>query len=168
MKKIALCLGLATAHAAIPVAHAQSSVDVYGLMDAALVQERGISKLTSGVSAGSRLGLRGTEDIGNGLQAVFTLEAGLLTDTGGSDQAGQLFGRQAFVGIKSPLGMLTVGRQYNLQSQALTDVADPFEGGMAGASTNIAGYSATRIDNTVRYTSPEWRGLTAIAMLGAG
>src|SRR5450830_1821378 len=89
MKKIALCLGLATTYTAIPVAHAQSSVDVYGLMDAALVQESGgigkISKLTSGVSAGSRLGLRGTEDIGNGLLAVFTLEAGLLTDTGRSE-----------------------------------------------------------------------------------
>jgi len=172
MKKIALSLSVALATAHAQVVHAASSVDVYGLMDAALVQENGgigkISKLTSGVSAGSRLGFRGTEDIGNGLQAVFTLEAGLLTDTGGSDQAGQLFGRQAFVGLKSPLGMLTVGRQYNLQSQALTDVADPFEGGMAGASTNIAGYSATRIDNTVRYTSPEWRGLTAIAMFGAG
>src|SRR5450830_2182411 len=89
MKKIALplCFGLAAAHA--NVVHAASSVDVYGLLDAALVQENGgigkISKLTSGVSAGSRLGLRGTEDIGNGLQAVFTLEAGLLTDTGRSE-----------------------------------------------------------------------------------
>ncbi|MEG0879740.1 MAG: porin [Janthinobacterium sp.] len=173
MKKIAIVAGLATTLGALPAAHAQSSVEpssvtLYGLMDAGLVQEGGVSKLTSGVSAGSRLGLRGTESLGNGLHAVFTLEAGVLSDTGRSDQAGQLFGRQAFVGIDSPLGMLTVGRQYNLQSQALTDVADPFEGGLAGAATNLAGYSATRIDNTVRYTSPELRGVTATVMYGAG
>ena len=169
MKTTTVCLGLASAMILPTVpAHAQSSVDVYGLMDAALVQERSISKVSSGVSAGSRLGFRGAEALGNGWQAVFTLEAGLLTDTGRSDQAGQLFGRQAFVGLNSPLGMLTIGRQYNLQSQALTDVADPFEGGMAGASTNVAGYSATRIDNTVRYTSPTLRGVTATVMFGAG
>ena len=169
MKTTTVCLGLASSMMLPAVsAHAQSSVDVYGLMDAALVQERSISKVSSGVSAGSRLGFRGAEALGNGWQAVFTLEAGLLTDTGRSDQAGQLFGRQAFVGLNSPLGMLTIGRQYNLQSQALTDVADPFEGGMAGASTNVAGYSATRIDNTVRYTSPTMRGVTATVMFGAG
>ena len=178
MKTICLALATLSTLGALPAVHAQSSGDpssvtpssvtLYGLMDAALVQERGLSKLTSGVSAGSRLGLRGTEALGDGWQAVFTLEAGLLSDTGRSDQAGQLFGRQAFVGLNSPVGMLTVGRQYNLQSQALTDVADPFEGGMAGASTNVAGYSATRIDNTVRYTSPEMRGVTATVMYGFG
>ncbi|MEX0144539.1 porin [Massilia sp. LMS1-1-1.1] len=176
MKKISITVGFVSTIAtlgALPAAHAQSSVDpssvtMYGLMDAGLVQEGGVSKLTSGISAGSRLGLRGTESLGNGLQAVFTLEAGVQSDTGRSDQAGQLFGRQAFVGIDSPLGMLTVGRQYNLQSQALTDVADPFEGGFAGAATNLAGYSATRIDNTVRYTSPEMRGVTATVLYGFG
>ena len=165
MKKI--CLVLATM-GVLPATFAQSSVQVYGLMDAAMVQEGSLSKLTSGVSAGSRLGFRGTEALGQGVEAVFTLEAGLLTDTGRSDQAGQLFGRQAFVGLNGPLGMLTVGRQYNLQSQALTDVSDPFEGGMAGASTNVAGYSATRIDNTVRYSTPEFRGLSGTVQYGFG
>ena len=63
MKKIAIFAGLATTLGALPAAHAQSSVDLYGLMDAGLVQEGGISKLTSGVSAGSRLGLRGSDSI---------------------------------------------------------------------------------------------------------
>ena len=60
MKKIAIFAGLATTLGVLPAAHAQSSVNLYGLMDAGLVQEGGVSKLTSGISAGSRLGLRGT------------------------------------------------------------------------------------------------------------
>jgi len=79
MKKISITMALATL-GALPAAHAQSSVDpssvtpssvtLYGLMDAGLVQEGGVSKLTSGISAGSRLGLRGTESLGNRLQAI--------------------------------------------------------------------------------------------------
>ena len=88
MKKIAIFAGLATTLGVLPAAHAQSSVNLYGLMDAGLVQEGGVSKITSGISAGSRLGLRGTEALGNGWQAVFTLEAGVQGDTGRSDQAG--------------------------------------------------------------------------------
>lgn len=144
-------------------AQAPSAVEVYGVLDAGVVAERGCqgdctrTRLDSGVSTGSRLGVRGREDLGNGTAAVYTLEAGLLGDTGRSDQNGRLFGRQAFVGLDSPLGLVTLGRQYNLVYEALTDVADPFHGGMAGSAANLVGYTTKRYDNTIKYQSPRSR-----------
>jgi predicted porin len=141
-------------------AQAPSSVQVYGLLDAGVVSERGCNgdctrtKVDSGIASPSRLGVRGREDLGGGTAAVYTLEAGVLNDTGASDQNGKLFGRQAYVGLDGPLGMVTLGRQYNLVYEALTDVADPFHGGMAGSAANLVGYTTQRYDNTIRYATP--------------
>jgi predicted porin len=63
-------------------------------------------------ASASRIGFRGTEDLGNGLSAVFTLETGTKIDTGEVDAAGTIFNRQAFVGLKSRAGMMALGRQY--------------------------------------------------------
>ena len=145
-------------------AQTPSSVQVYGLLDAGVVAERGCTgdcantRVDSGVASGSRLGLRGREDIGGGTAAVFTVEAGILNDTGASDQNGKLFGRQAFVGLDSPLGLVTLGRQYNLVYDTLTDVADPFHGGMAGSAANLVGYTTKRYDNTIKYVTPRSKG----------
>lgn len=89
-------LGLAAGSAS-----AQSNVTVYGLLDTAVVLARGgpsgaFNKLESGVSNGSRLGLRGVEDLGGGISAIFTLESGILADSGASDQNGALLLRGAF------------------------------------------------------------------------
>jgi predicted porin len=69
--------------------------------------------------------VRGREALGGGTAAVYTVEAGILNDTGVSDQNGRLFGRQAFVGLEGPLGRVTLGRQYNLVYETLADVGDP-------------------------------------------
>ncbi|MFS2007567.1 porin [Duganella sp. CT11-25] len=144
-------------------AQAPSAVEVYGLLDAGVVAERGCSgdcartKVDSGIASGSRLGVRGREDLGGGTSAVYTLEAGILNDTGASDQNGKLFGRQAYVGLDGPLGLVTLGRQYNLVYETLTDVADPFHGGMAGSAANLVGYTNKRYDNTIKYQSPRAR-----------
>jgi predicted porin len=141
-------------------AQAPSSAQVYGLLDAGVVSERGCSgdctrtRIDSGIASPSRLGVRGREDLGGGTAAVYTLEVGVLNDTGASDQNGKLFGRQAYVGLDGPLGMVTLGRQYNLVYEALTDVADPFHGGMAGSAANLVGYTTRRYDNTIRYATP--------------
>src|SRR5689334_20048317 len=109
---------------------AQNNVQIYGLLDAAIVHESGgakgsATKLESGVSNGSRIGFRGNEDLGDGLSALFVLEAGILIDTGASDQNGLLFGRQAYAGVrKKDVGTLAVGRQYTPIYQALTMI-DP-------------------------------------------
>jgi predicted porin len=140
-------------------AQTPAAVEVYGLLDAGVVAERGCSgdcaktRLDSGVASGSRLGLRGREDLGGGTSAVYTLEAGILNDTGASDQNGKLFGRQAYIGLDGPLGLVTLGRQYNLVYETLTDVADPFHGGMAGSAANLVGYTNQRYDNTIKYKS---------------
>jgi predicted porin len=142
---------------------ALAQTEVYGVVDAGVVADGGCrsdcahTKVDSGVSSGSRLGVRGREELGSGTAAVYTVEAGFLNDTGVSDQNGRLFGRQAFVGLDGPLGLVTLGRQYNLVYTTLTDVADPFHGGMAGSAANLVGYTTKRYDNTIKYTSPRSR-----------
>jgi predicted porin len=171
MKKSTLALAVLSAFAAS--AQAQTSVTMYGVLDAGIAVERScdgcnVAKLSSGIASGSRLGFRGTEALGNGLSANFVLEAGILADTGRSDQGGTMFGRQAFVGLNGNLGAVTLGRQYNLQYLALVDVADPFKGGMAGSATNLVGYSARRMDNAIQYASPDMNGFTMSAAYGFG
>jgi predicted porin len=142
---------------------ALAQTEVYGVVDAGVVADGGCrsdcahTRVDSGVSSGSRLGVRGREELGSGTAAVYTVEAGFLNDTGVSDQNGRLFGRQAFVGLDGPLGLVTLGRQYNLVYTTLTDVADPFHGGMAGSAANLVGYTTKRYDNTIKYTSPRSR-----------
>src|ERR1700758_2108659 len=100
-------------------AHAQSSVTLYGLIDAGITytnNQHGQKNFqaTSGDINGSRFGLRGAEDLGGGLKAIFTLENGFSIQNGQLGQGGRLFGRQAFVGLSSDsYGTLTVGRQYD-------------------------------------------------------
>src|SRR4051812_23419151 len=81
---------------------ARSNVSIYGVVDAGLSFEAGnkdgsVTKVTGGIASGSRLGFRGTEDLGGGTSAMFLLESGIQADTGVSGQGGVLFGRQAFV-----------------------------------------------------------------------
>jgi predicted porin len=151
-------------------AAAQSSVMVYGIVDMALVRESGgiasLSKLTSGVESGSRLGFKGTEDLGGGMAAIFLLESGYQADTGAMGQGGLLFGRQAYVGLQSRAGTVTMGRQYTPQYLAVV-AADPFGSGTAGDTKNLmaaTGNSASRMDNAVKYTSPVLNGVLGGAL----
>src|SRR5476649_216248 len=109
---------------------AQSNVTIYGLLDAAVVSERGgatgsVTKLTGGVASASRLGFKGTEDLGGGLSALFVLEEGVLIDTGAQDSTGQAFNRQSYVGLSSKTaGTITLGRQYTMLYNAIQQVGD--------------------------------------------
>lgn len=136
------------------VAAAQSSVQVYGVMDASLVREdtgaTGGRRTTiaSGNQSSTRLGFRGTEDIGNGLKAVFNLEAGTALDTGVGDSA--LFGRRAVVGLTGSFGSVMVGREYSL----IADVAkesDAFGQGFFGGNLNAFTRLTRRMSNAVVY-----------------
>lgn len=116
-------------------AKAQSSVTIYGLLDQSVAYTSNANAAGDSIvklptltgSFPSRLGFRGVEDLGGGLQAVFTLEAGLLLDTGGLSQGNRLFGRQASVGLKGDFGTVTIGRQVNMTFMALlkSDVMGP-------------------------------------------
>ena len=156
---------------------AQSSVTLYGVLDMGFVHESGgvnganVNKISGGVSTGSRLGFRGTEDLGGGLSAFFNLEMGLLSDTGGLAQGGLGFGRQSTVGLKGDFGTLALGRQYT--PVALIQVeTDPFVTGMAGDSANMISAGGAggnnRMDNTVRYTYHAKNGLMADVAYGFG
>lgn len=161
MKKTLITLAVLAA--ATGVAQAQSSVVIYGTVDAGFVSERGgkagtVNKVDSGIGSASRLGFKGTEDLGNGLSAIFLLESGFSVDNGQQDVSGTLFNRQAYVGLSSKTtGTLTLGRQYTPIYNTLSKVADPFAAGYSGSAKNLFP-SNTRTSNTVMYTSPSYNG----------
>jgi predicted porin len=148
-------------------AHAQSSVTLYGLIDEGLdytnnVGGKHLYELQSGYAQGSRWGLKGTEDLGGGLAAVFQIENGFNVNNGKLGQGGLEFGRQAYVGLsKSGVGTLTFGRQYDSLVDYLAQTT---------ANGNWAGYllshpydndntdNSFRVNNTVKYASPDFAG----------
>jgi general bacterial porin, GBP family len=165
MKKLLIAMAASGAFAGM--AAAQSSVTVYGTVDAGFVNERGgakgsVTKMTSGVASASRLGFRGTEDLGGGLSANFVLESGPRIDTGELDVAGTIFNRQAYVGLKGGFGAVTLGRQYTPYFLTLSTVADPFAAGYAGSAKNLFPTvgNNTRTSNTIQYTSPKISGFS--------
>jgi predicted porin len=156
-------------------AWAQSNVTVYGVVDAGLSFEHGakagpITKVTGGAESGSRIGFKGTEDLGGGNSALFLLESGIQADTGVSGQGGVLFGRQAFVGLGSTTyGTVTLGRQYAPHYLAAV-FADPFTSGTSADEKNLinAVSNGGRMDNSVKYASAVFHGLSAELVYAAG
>lgn len=151
--------------AAAGTAQAEPSVTLYGIVDAALVGERGgvgntPVKVSSGAASTSRLGFRGAEDLGGGLSAFFTLETGTRIDTGELDAANTLFNRQAFVGLKGRFGSVALGRQYTPYHLALV-AFDPFKTGYAGTVKSLFPDWGTnvRTSNTVTWKSPKVHGV---------
>src|SRR5690625_3608828 len=124
----------------------------------------GIYDGTSHGQAGSRWGLKGTEDLGNGLRAEFMLESGMARTTGHSQQGGRLFGRQAWVGLAGDSwGALRFGRQHNVGTDFMLGMVDPFGGGF-GLAHGGAAFSAidtNRMDNTIKYVTPNFSGFQA-------
>ena len=159
MKKLLVALAASGAFSGMALAQ---SVTIYGLVDAGIVNERGgakgsLVKLSSGVGSASRLGFRGTEDLGGGLSANFVLESGPRIDTGELDVANTIFNRQAYVGLKGGFGAVTLGRQYTPFFLTISTVADPFTAGYAGTALNLFPTVGNnrRTSNTVQYTSPK-------------
>lgn len=153
-------LGVATAQ--------QSSTTIYGVADAALVyssNQGGGSNtyMRSGNLASNRLGFKGTEDLGNGNQALYVLEAGFNLDDGTASSAGSLFNRQAYVGLANrQVGTLTVGRQYTPYYLFVGPVGQVnYVTGATGAHPgDIDGLDVTiRSSNAIMYMSPVWRGV---------
>ncbi|KAG1438579.1 hypothetical protein G6F57_019782 [Rhizopus arrhizus] len=116
--------------------------------------------MINGVQNGSRWGLRGSEDLGDGLRAVFQLESGFNSGNGNSAQGGRLFGRQATVGLASDSwGQLDFGRQTNIASKYFGSI-DPFGAGFGQANIGVALSAANtnRYDNMVMYQTPSFSG----------
>lgn len=169
-------------------AHAQSAVTLYGILDEGLTyvnsaQTGRSSGKLSGASqvalsdghttglAGSRWGLRGTEDLGSGLQANFVVENGFMANTGTLAQGGAEFGRQAYVGLSNELGALTLGRQYDplitfVQPFAAAGTWAGYIGSHADDVDNLS--NTNRTNNAVKFTSATYKGFRASAMYSFG
>lgn len=128
---------------------AQTSVDLYGIVDVGLRAANGLSAsnkpappghvtaVSSGTDSTSRWGIKGQEGLGGGWKALFELEGGINADTGTSAKSDRLFDRQSWVGLGSSYGTLLAGRQANLLSDALFAV-DPLGMRDAALNPNIA------------------------------
>lgn len=162
MKKITIAMAMLPAAA---VVQAQSSVTLYGLVDAgvevvnhASATGGSVTRLTSGGQNTSRWGLRGSEDLGGGLKAIFQLESGIAIDTGANDS--QLFRRQANVGLEGGFGRLVAGRSYTTAYDFILPFdpmgyAPAYSWATAANGTSAAGRSAygmtTAFDNILKY-----------------
>ncbi len=161
-------------------AHAQSSVTLYGLIDAGISYVNhskspggsdSLIKYDDGVAQGSRWGLRGTEDLGGGLKALFVLENGFNTGNGTMGQNNSLFGRQAYAGLsKNGLGSLTFGRQYAFTTDYLganySTGGQTVAGNYAYHVNDIDQLTSSRINNAVKFSSANLAGFTFGAMYG--
>ena len=178
MKKSLLALAVLGAFTGI--ASAQTSVTIYGVVDAGLTNENnGVSKfnrLDSGNQSGSRLGFKGNEDLGGGLSAQFLLEQGFGVDTGALGQGNLTYGRQAYVGLTGAFGQVRLGRQKTVMYDALLAI-DPFgianKGGMdrlfatntaenafSSPGTRNGTIGVGRSNNTIAYFTPTVSGFT--------
>ncbi|QBR01613.1 porin [Paraburkholderia pallida] len=164
-------------------AHAQSSVTLFGLIDTSLLYSSNARSNAAKPAAGGgtqwqefagsiytpRWGLRGIEDLGGGLSAVFWLENGFNSTNGTFKNGGDLFGRQAWVGLSArEYGTLTLGRQYDLM---VTYVA-PLSATGSGFGGNLAEHpydndnlnNDMRLNNAVKFTSVSFNGFKFGAM----
>jgi len=189
MKKSLLALAVLGAPA---FAGAQTNVTIYGIADMSIDRLSGsngglqsnpaVTRLYSNAGnnlAGSRLGFKGSEDLGGGLSAEFKLEMGIQMNTGESEQ-GPMFGRASNVGLKGGFGAVHVGLQDTPAFELLNNV-DPMGVGLAGSSGNIQignkalfpigglkgvpeqgwiGLGAIRSNNSIRYDTPTMNGFS--------
>lgn len=170
MKKTLLALAVLGAFAG--TAAAQSNVSIYGLIDLGISHDNGgvnsVTRIDSGIQSGSRLGFKGSEDLGGGLSANFVLESGLNADNGSLAQGGLMFGRQSWLGLAGHFGAVRFGRQKNSLYIAVADILDPFGNGMAGDMARFFNLDSSRMDNTVNYATPNLSGFSGQVGYGFG
>ncbi|WP_321953681.1 porin [Paraburkholderia bannensis] len=178
-RAVAVTVGMVVTGMLAGTVHAQSSVTLYGVADVGMVFNSNAGgkqqyALASGNASSSVWGLKGVEDLGGGLSAIFTLENGYSATSGTISQNGTFFGRQAFVGLSGNAGTLTLGRQY---SPAYWYTGYLTAGGSWAGSG--AGYGAhpgdvdnldtfARVNNAVKYTTPSFYGFSLAGMYAFG
>ena len=151
-----------------------ADVTLFGVVDTGLIythqsfddsKEADVNKFSmdSGVSSASRFGLKGTEELGNGLKVGFKLENGFQSDSGALKSEKRIFDREASVSLYSDFGTLSMGRMGGVGSGAGTydlvlATADAFDGG----DNNVFGFATSdRYDNMVTYQTPSFSGFQA-------
>ena len=184
MKKAVLAL--AALGAAAGCAQAQTSVQIYGIVDmgtayasTAAAPSTATPRATghylgidSGLLQSSRIGFRGTEDLGGGLSAQFALEGGINVDAGTFQQGGIPFGRRSIVGLVGPdFGNLQIGRRKDFTDE----IAEPYSSITPFGTfitrvhaNNLDRIGGNRANNMAYYSTPTWGGFRANVSFGLG
>jgi predicted porin len=176
-------------------AYAQSkpTLNFYGVADVNILEQNSgagwNTSVGSGGFLGSRLGFKGEAQLTETVAAVYlgemgfhfsTGDAGVAPQAGGANNNGassgaattngvQLWSRQAFVGVRSPFGTLTLGRQYTASYPIAANLVLPWPGMYSVSSTlTVQGGMPTRVNNSAAYASPSVGGLRLVAVAGAG
>ncbi|GAC1325158.1 MAG: porin [Collimonas sp.] len=173
MKKITLLL--AAAGLVGGNAMAQTNVTIYGIVDTSiryLSSDNAAGQknfiVTNGAISNSRLGFKGSEDLGGGLKAIFRLESGFNSDTGGMASPGVLFNRHSYVGLSGSFGQITVGRQQTPLFDLMADHFDPLTVGNYDQNAWMpAGATLGRSSNMLKYYGT-FGGLAAGVSYAAG
>lgn len=152
---------IALALTALPVA-AMADVTIYGTIKGAVENDRtkGSASVNRVEDYGSRIGFKGSEDIGNGLKAIWQVESGVSIDgTTGSDgnkSSSGWGGRQSFIGLSGGFGAVLLG---NLDGQLKTHQEfDPWEYSHGVNGMNTYTRNDVRVKNAIAYQSPNWEG----------
>ncbi|MCA3216106.1 MAG: porin [Burkholderiales bacterium] len=181
MKKSLLALAVLGAFAG--AASAQSSVTLYGLLDIGMIRIdpkntsapgaancggpiqmpascSATTGIATGIQSGPRFGLRGSEDLGGGLRAVYQLENGFSVDDGTLGQGGRIFGRWAWAGLAGSWGEVRLGRQWAFGFEMMGSI-DPWATGFndAGIQSVMSTANAVRPDNMIAYRSANLSGV---------
>ena len=167
MKKTLIALA---AVAATSAAFAQSNVTIYGQVDLWLgkvttkdsfeapTTKESSNLMESGGLAASRIGFKGQEDLGGGLKATFQLEQGFDADTGTTTVEKTAFDRQATIGLIGGFGEVQLGRNTTAYEDTIGIANNNFDSAFT-ARPSFFGYTA-RGNNTIKYVSPEFSGIT--------
>ncbi|HEX7908107.1 MAG TPA: porin [Paraburkholderia sp.] len=186
MKKIITATAVTATFAC--AAHAQSSVTLYGIVDAGLTYVsnevgqdstvtpggrvtggKAVFGMTSGNVQASRWGLRGAEDLGGGLKAVFNLESGFNIANGNQTVSNKLFNRQAYVGLSNEYGTVTLGRQYDSVVDYLAPLTATGSWGgtyFAHPGDNDNANASISVNNSVKFRSANYSGFSLSGMYG--
>lgn len=161
--------------ASVPaIVHAQSSVTLYGILDAGItyVNNTGgahVWKFDDGISYGNRIGFKGVEDLGGGLQAVFVLESGFHLGNGQLGFGGAEFGRQAYVGLKNEWGTVSLGNQLDMTEEFvyLYNIS-AWASGYAIHQGDFDRMNGDRLPNSIKFLSSDYAGFTFGGMYSFG
>lgn len=166
----------ALALCSVNTAFAQSQVTIYGSVDTSVpwisnVRGNSTVRMDGGISQPDLFGLRGSEDLGGGMKAIFQLENGFLTDSGSMIAAGKIFNRASWVGLSGSTGTVKLGRQVDYVADKLGQWSNGYQlfnfylyhpGNLDGLSSQFP------VDNAIAYQSPRFGGLQVSAMYGLG
>ncbi|MDE1180514.1 porin [Paraburkholderia sp.] len=175
MKKNLQCAVALTLCVAAHPSFAQSSVTLYGVVDEGVQYLSGASSsggkvvgLQSGNQWPSNFGITGKEDLGGGYSALFRLEEGIDVSTGKNVIPATPLNRAAYVGLQGPFGTVTMGRQYGVMFDQTLMYDPTYLAQFSLMSSNLIPSSIEQLNNSIKWLSPTYRGLSVEAMYGFG